>query len=133
MTALPHCKRGCGRAVPKRGMVCPACRKTKAQGGNGRSPRATNGAAHVLNSHYPLPAIISVSERVPTLFTTHDILELYCARHGTYRNLLSDREYAFAFRHCSLIADLLNGERQSGYGRIYAQWKEQQKEQEKTP
>src|SRR3990170_6447418 len=109
MTAQPHCKRGCGRLVAKRGQVCPACRKTAPRRSNGYSPHATGGAERVLGLDR-LPLVTHSTEpTTPTYFMTLTIMARYSRRYyGGSLTVLSDRAWTDLHHDCSLAADALN-------------------------
>src|SRR3990172_12046502 len=100
MTAQPHCKRGCGRLVAKRGQVCPVCRKTAPRRSNGYSPHATDGAERVLSLDR-LPLVThSTAPTTPTYFMTLTVMARYSRRYyGGSPTLLNHRSSTYLHPH----------------------------------
>lgn len=119
----PHCKKCHLVEVPRGGMLCPRCRKPGRARGNGRSSRHTGRAADVLAHGNGQP----VGQAVPKeLFTTYDILSLYCAKRHMIEQQIDDRAFPYLFAECGDIAALLNGNRLDGRGKALAEcWRRQ--------
>lgn len=120
------CKKCKQHEVPRRGMLCPACRKSRGSNGG----RVHNGRAAAVLARNGSGQPIGHTAPAPEMFTTRDILSLYCARRNMSEQNISDRVYPYLFAECSDIADLLNGARDRGRGRALAEWKAQQSEME---